>query len=656
MYPKTFPLAIKKVLLSKRSIIFLLLLMSIFYKGYTQEKKTKFDKATDSILIAKPESYKTINNYLHPFRRDTTSLKKLITKFKKYDYLHGITFSENLLGIRYRNYSLFDQAIKTHQQALETAKQANSIEFRVFSLNMLGVDYRRMDANRTALDYNQEALALAETVKEPSLGLRRSIAVSHNSMGNIYLLLKQYDLAIDQFEKSRIIEVSIENKLGLAINYQNVGNAKESQGNLNAALKDYQKSLAINTELNNSLGKIICNGSIANIFIKQGHYQKALELTEYNLPLAIETGNKYYLAYEYLNLGWVQSKLERYKKAQENLLTGIEIAEKYNFISAISTGYSHLSELNEKQHNYKESLRYYKLAEEFDEKVSNERNTQYVNDLIIKYDSERKNNEIKNLAKKNEITKLKLTTNRNIWIGVFSLITLLGIILFILYRTQQLRSDKKILSLEQEAMRSQMNPHFIFNSLNAIKLYIINNEQKNAVYYLNKFSKLIRKILAATRDKETTLAEEIETVKLYTDIENIRFSNEIEILTHINDQLNTNSIKMPSLILQPFIENTIWHGLSPKKGHKRIEVSYEKIENTHLKITITDNGIGRIAAAKIKSTKIHKGKSIGINLTEERLGNFYKNYKNKYSLEFIDLYDKSKSPSGTTVVLKLPIK
>ena len=162
--------------------------------------------------------------------------------------------------------------------------------------------------------------------------------------------------------------------------------------------------------------------------------------------------------------------------------------------------------------------------------------------------------------------------------------------------------------------------------------------------------------MAATRDKETTLAEEIETVKLYTDIENIRFSNEIEILTHINDQLNTNTIKMPSLILQPFIENTIWHGLSPKKGYKRIEVSYEKIENTHLKIMITDNGIGRIAAAKIKSTKIHKGKSIGINLTEERLGNFYKNYKNKYSLEFIDLYDKSKNPSGTTVVLKLPIK
>jgi len=645
-----------KHLYLKRSLLLLLILMSISSMIHAQENKISFEKITDSILVSRPHSYKEINNYLHPFRRDTSDLKKLIVKFKKNNYLVGQTFSENLLGIRYRNYSLFDQAIHTHQQALETAKQANSIEFRVFSLNMLGVDYRRMDANRTALDYNQESLALAETVEEPSLGLQRSIAVSHNSMGNIYLLLKQYDLAIDQFEKSRVIEVSIDNKLGLAINYQNVGNAKELQGKLDEALKDYQKSLALNTELNNSLGKIICNGSIATIFIKQGDYQKALRLTTYNLPLAAETGNKYYLAYEYLNLGWAQSKLNQPKKAQENLLKGIELAEKYKFISAISTGYDHLSELHEQQHNYKEALKYYKLAEEFDEKVSNERNSQYVNDLIIKYDSEKKNNEIKALAKQNEIAKLKLSRSQNIWIGIIGLLLLLGIILLILYRTQQLRSDKKILSLEQEAMRSQMNPHFIFNSLNAIKLYIINNEQKNAVYYLNKFSKLIRKILAATRDKVTTLAEEIETIKLYIDIENIRFSNEIESITNIDNRLNTNTIKMPSLILQPFIENTIWHGLSPKKGHKRIEVSYEKVENSHLKITITDNGIGRVAAAKIKSTKIHKGKSVGINLTGERLASFYKNYKNKYSLEFIDLQDDDKNPSGTKVVLKLPIK
>jgi len=430
-----------------RTILFTIFLFGFFLTAYSQKKTADFQKVTDSILVVKPNSYKSINNYLYPFTRDTTNLKKMALMFEDATYLYGKTFVENQLGIRYRNFSLYDQAIAKHKQALETAKQANSIEFRVLSLNMLGVVYRRMDANRTALDYHQEALTLAETSKNPSLGLRRSIAVSHNSMGNIYLLLKQYDLAIAQFDISRAIEVSIGNKLGLAINNQNVGIAKEEQEKLDEALSYYQKSLAINIEINNALGQIICNSSIATVYIKQGKYNIALKLTENNLPLAEKTGNKYYVAYEYLNLGWAQMKLKQFKKAEQNLLKGIEIAKKHSFISSISTAYAHLSELHQEQHNYKESLKYYKLAQEFDQEVSNERNTQYVNDLIIKYDSEKKNSQITDLAKQNEIAKLKLSRNRNIWIGLFSVITLIGTLLFILYRTQQLRDIHVLLLL-----------------------------------------------------------------------------------------------------------------------------------------------------------------------------------------------------------------
>jgi len=638
----------------KKITLLIIVFISLSTIGYSQNKEKYFQQAIDSILILRPTSYKTINGYLRSFRKDTVKLKSLIKIFNENKYLDGKTYSENLLGIRFRNYSLFEKAINIHQQALETAKNANSIEFRVFSLNMLGVDYRRMDANRTALDYNQEALALAETVKNPSLGLRRSIAVSHNSMGNIYLLLKQYNLAIKQFEQSQIIEKSIKNRLGLAINNHNIGLAKEELGQIKEALKHYEESLQINTEINNSLGKIICNGSISNIYIKQGKYNKALKLIEHNLPLTKETKNQYYIAFEYLNLGWVQTKLKQYSKGEKNILKGLEISKKYEFPSAISTGYGYLSELYQLKNNYKESLKYYKLAEKFDEEVSNERNSQYVNDLIIKYDSERKNNQIKVLAKQNEIAKLKLSRNTIIWTIILSVLTFLGIVLYSLYRNQRLKNEKEIIRLEQDAMRSQMNPHFIFNSLNAIKLYIINNEQKNAVYYLNKFSKLIRKILAATRDKETTLADEIETIKLYIDIENIRFSNEIESTTKIDKDLNVNTIKIPSLILQPFIENAIWHGLSPKKGIKKIDLSFEKTKNTHVKITIIDNGIGRKVSAQIKRNKIHKKKSIGIKLTQERLENFCKNYKEDCSLDFVDLIENNQA-LGTKVVLMIPI-
>ena len=216
--------------------------------------------------------------------------------------------------------------------------------------------------------------------------------------------------------------------------------------------------------------------------------------------------------------------------------------------------------------------------------------------------------------------------------------------------------DKELTDLKMASLRSQMNPHFIFNSLNSIKLYIINNEKENAVYYLNKFSKLIRKILATTREKEISLADEIETMELYLNIENIRFNNEIDFLFTIDKKLPLDTIKFPALILQPFIENAIWHGLSSKKKNMKVDIIVDYAEQSHVKITITDNGIGRAKSLEINKNRLHKKESLGIKLTEERLFNFSKDYENNYDLTFIDLHDENGIPKGTSVILNVPLK
>lgn len=215
--------------------------------------------------------------------------------------------------------------------------------------------------------------------------------------------------------------------------------------------------------------------------------------------------------------------------------------------------------------------------------------------------------------------------------------------------------DKELTELKMSSLRNQMNPHFIFNSLNSIKLYIINNEKENAVYYLNKFSKLIRKILATTQEKEITLADEIETMQLYLKIENIRFNNEIAYNVSIDKNVNINTIKIPCLILQPFLENALWHGLSLKKGLRKLDIIIKNSGSTHITINIIDNGIGREKSQEINEQKMLKRKSIGIKLTEERLKNFFKDYQNLYSLNFTDLYDKNNKPEGTKVVIWLPL-
>ncbi len=234
-------------------------------------------------------------------------------------------------------------------------------------------------------------------------------------------------------------------------------------------------------------------------------------------------------------------------------------------------------------------------------------------------------------------------------------VSLLGLVFYFIYRQRYLKNEKRILTLEQDLLRIQMNLHFIFNALNSIKLYIINNEQKNAVHYLNKFSKLIRKILDASGVKEISLAEELETMDLYMSIENIRFSNEITHETIVDPSINLDTIKVPPLVLQPFLENSIWHGLSSKKGSKKILISVQQSNKDFIEISIEDNGIGRTESAKIKADKVIHRKSIGIHLTKERLTNFVKNFQHSFSLTYDDLKDSENKASGTKLTLQIPL-
>ena len=505
----------------------LILTIGFTHIASSQNVPEAFKKTTDSLVKAAPKTYEEINSILKPKRRDTTFMQYFTNIAAKNNYLYGQAYSYNQLGIKYRNISHFNNAIKLHKKALDVSRESNSVEFEILSLNMLGVTFRKSDAIKTALDYHQEALKLAESVENPLYGIKRSINVSLNSIGNIYQLLRQHDLAIVQFKKSMRFEKELGNDLGLAINHQNIGESLEEQGKLQEALQSYKVSLVYNEELNSSIGKIICKNSIAQIYIKQNKLREAEAILKPVLVASEVLGNKRIKSTVQINLGWVLMKLKNYGEAKENLTAALELAKKYNLSVSTSKAYLFLSELAQEKGDYESALSHYKKAETFNKEINNERNLKYVNDVILRYETEKKNSEIKALAKQNEIANLKLKKNKITLLISGIALALLGSIFFILYRQYQLKNEKKMLTLEQRMLRSQMNPHFLFNSLNSIKLYIINNEQKNAVHYLNKFAKLIRKILEASSLKEISLAEELETVDLYMNIENIRFSNEI---------------------------------------------------------------------------------------------------------------------------------
>jgi LytS/YehU family sensor histidine kinase len=238
---------------------------------------------------------------------------------------------------------------------------------------------------------------------------------------------------------------------------------------------------------------------------------------------------------------------------------------------------------------------------------------------------------------------------------VVTIIPFLFALLFINWRSKSTRKqkhqrnaiEKTILQLETKALHAQMNPHFIFNCMNSIKAIIQNNEQEKAVNYLTAFSKLIRTIFQNADKKEVTLYDEIETCKLYAELENMRLGNKFGYRFIVDENIDLKSIKVPALIIQPFIENAIWHGIMPRKNAGTVTVIIEK-KNKAIQCIIDDDGIGRIVSLK---NKFRNGnaeyESKGVHLTQTRLN--LDNVLNGRNTT-IEIIDKDEY-AGTKVIL-----
>jgi ligand-binding sensor domain-containing protein len=208
--------------------------------------------------------------------------------------------------------------------------------------------------------------------------------------------------------------------------------------------------------------------------------------------------------------------------------------------------------------------------------------------------------------------------------------------------------EKKLIELEGQALRAQMNPHFIFNSLNSIKAFIIRNEPESAADYLTLFADLIRVVLHNSKQKLIPLSAEIEAVDLYTQLENIRLKNKFVLKWCIDNTLDLHAVLIPPLTLQPFVENAIWHGFIHKKTKGKLEIGlFRKKDN--LIASIRDDGIGRVKSLAIEGQKTNKKKSYGIAITTQRLDQ----NQGKERIRIKDLYNENNEAIGTEVELTI---
>ncbi len=210
----------------------------------------------------------------------------------------------------------------------------------------------------------------------------------------------------------------------------------------------------------------------------------------------------------------------------------------------------------------------------------------------------------------------------------------------------------KATELEMQALRAQMNPHFVFNCLSSINRFILKNESEAASDYLTKFSRLIRMVLNNSKKESITLDDELEMLRLYLDMERMRFKYSFDYNIIFKNEIDPENIFIPPLLLQPFAENAIWHGLMNKEGPGYLTVSLSK-ENNILNCIIEDNGVGRIKAAELKSKSAENKKSLGLQITKERLALLNKDSNETAFFEMEDLYDSRGNANGTRVILKI---
>jgi ligand-binding sensor domain-containing protein/two-component sensor histidine kinase len=208
--------------------------------------------------------------------------------------------------------------------------------------------------------------------------------------------------------------------------------------------------------------------------------------------------------------------------------------------------------------------------------------------------------------------------------------------------------EQKLAESEMQTLRSQMNPHFMFNTLNSINSYIIQNKTEVASEYLTTFSKLMRSILDLSKQETVPIAKEITALKMYVELEALRLENKFDYTISIDPNIDEESVRIPSLIIQPFVENAIWHGLHNKDTKGNILIQVKETHENSLMITIEDDGVGRKAATKIKRIDINH-KSYGIDITINRV----KLLNNSNTVTFTDLYDENNIAAGTKVAIQL---
>jgi hypothetical protein len=373
---------------------------------------------------------------------------------------------------------------------------------------------------------------------------------------------------------------------------------------------------------------------------------------------SIESYNKsltYYVSANALgNLGTIYRDIGNPEKSLDYFKKSLEIAKKEKDIYTLWWVHRDMSHLYLKNQDTSNAYVNYVLYKKYYDEYTERLNRQGLSEEKIRYDAENHSKELQLLSLKLKNQKLLIYG----YTGLFILGLAIGILVIsrakINARHKISDMNRKIAEMTQANLRQQMNPHFIFNTLNSIQYYMYQHDKLATNNYLTKFSSLMRKVLENSQHTSIPLRDELDALKLYLDLEMIRFKDKFNYEIKVDDEIDSLLYKVPAMLIQPYVENSISHGLMPSEDKGLIRINL-KLENNHISCIIEDNGIGRDAAQEKKRNGNDNHNSLGTQIVTSRLDLVNTLYGTSLKTIYTDLKNINGEPEGTRVELQIPI-
>jgi tetratricopeptide (TPR) repeat protein/two-component sensor histidine kinase len=537
------------------------------------------------------------------------------------------------VGIVYFDMSDYAKAMQMQEQSLKLSQQINDSAGMARAYVSIGTIYQFLSSYASALQYQQMALNIFTRLIDA-----QGMTDAYNNLGLVYLHQEDFPKALSYYKQALGLDQRSGNRQSMANVLGNIATVYSNMEDSLNAIQSYKKALAISEEIEYAYGIASNTANIGVFYYYEAEYslalpylKKALELYEKlndknNQSLLLNMlGNVYAEAPDKLLSASGINPANREAVAIEYYEKSLSMATGIKALKRQAYALESLSAIYEKQNNYKKAYEFYKQLTAINDTIAGNSTTGQITRLEMQNEFNRVQDSVKAVNDKEraladaEIKKQHIVKN-SLMAGT-SFLILAGIGGFVFYkRTQDIKNKKneaeltaKVTDVEMKALRAQMNPHFIFNSLNSIADYIDKNQTKIAADFTTKFARLMRMVLENSEHKQIPLADDLKALELYMQLESFRLQNKFSYTINVDENIDKENTLVPPLILQPFVENSIWHGIAKKEGPGSIKI-FIKQEGQNINCIVEDDGVG------LSDEPAEKEKtSLGMKITKARI-------------------------------------